>query len=62
MYRFLEIKIFRNILNKSKLLLKYWMPYSAIKGMCFISANGSIVNCKLRNALEVEQKKIILMS
>ena len=28
--------------DKSKLLLKYWMLYSAIKGMCSISANGSI--------------------
>ena len=26
----------------SKNLLKYWMLYSAIKGMCSISANGSI--------------------
>ena len=76
--------------DKSKLLLKYWMLYSAIKGMCSISANGSIESpqtvhywaflrshhqngwprCerdtwkkyKLRNALEVEQKQIILMS
>ena len=36
------MKIFRNILNKSKLLLKYWMLYGAIKGMRFISANVSI--------------------
>ena len=74
----------------SKNFLKYWMLYSAIKGMCSISANGSIKspqavhywaflkshhqnvwprcervtwkNCKLRNALEVDQKQTILMS
>ena len=28
--------------DKSKLLLKYWMLYSANKVMCFISATGSI--------------------
>ena len=27
------MNIFRNILNKSKLLLKYYMPYSAIMGL-----------------------------
>ena len=28
------MKIFRNILNKPKLLLKYWVLYSAIIGAC----------------------------
>ena len=33
--------------DKSKLLLKYWMLYSAIKGMCSISANASIESTQI---------------